>query len=109
VRVADLLYTRKGTEKRQTHFNRISAKHIDFVLCRADDVSPVLAVELDDASHDRDDRKDRDTFVDGAFAAAGFPLLRVRARAGYNAGELARSIHEAMTPMPNERPSEDQS
>ena len=40
VRLADLVYMPKGTANRQTHFNRIQSKHVDFVLCTRDKLSP---------------------------------------------------------------------
>ena len=94
VRLADLIYIPRGTESRQKHFNRIKSKHIDFVLCDPQSVRPMLAIELDDSSHNRSDRQDRDEFVDAALDDAGLPLLRVPACAGYNEDELARSIHD---------------
>ncbi len=53
VRVGDVLKTKKGlnASERQKAFNRISAKHFDFVLCKPDDLSIMAAVELDDSSH----------------------------------------------------------
>jgi len=81
VRLADLVWMPKGTEQRQSHFNRISSKHIDFLLCDDDAIRPLLVIELDDSSHERQDRKSRDVFVDQALAAAELPMLRVRARA----------------------------
>jgi len=48
----------------------------------------VLAIELDDSSHDREDRKDRDAFVDQVFAAARKPILHVRARGTYQTDEI---------------------
>jgi hypothetical protein len=56
VRLANLVYVSRGTESRQSHFNRIQSKHIDFVLCD-NDLTPVLAIELDDASHAEESRK----------------------------------------------------
>jgi len=94
VRLADLLFIRRGTERRQSYFNRIRSKHIDFVLCDRDAVRPLLAIELDDSSHNRPDRKQRDTFVDSALAAAELPILHVKARADYDGEELARAIEE---------------
>ena len=91
VRLADLIFVRRGTEKRQSLFNRIQSKHIDFVLCSHDVVRPMLAIELDDASHDRKDRQDRDGFVDSALAAAGLPILHVKASAKYDANAFAGS------------------
>jgi len=46
------------------YFNRISAKHVDFLLCHGFDLKPVFAIELDDSSHDKADRIERDEFVD---------------------------------------------
>ena len=92
VRLADLLFIRRGTEKRQSHFNRIQSKHIDFVLCDRNAVRPLLAIELDDSSHNRADRQARDAFVDSALKAAGLPILHVPASSGYNAKKLAATI-----------------
>ena len=96
VRLADLVFLPRGTEKRQSHFNRIQSKHIDFVLCDHDVVRPLLAIELDDSSHNRADRQDRDVFVDSALAAAGLPILHVPALASYNVQELANAIEQEL-------------
>ena len=92
VRVADLLSVKKGTEKRQGHQNRVTSKHIDFVLCDRTAISPVLAIELDDSSHEAAERQARDLFLDGAFAAAELPLLHVKARRSYDVSEVAKEI-----------------
>ncbi len=88
VRIADVLGVVKGTEKRQTHFNKISAKHIDFLICDNTTLIPIFAVELDDSSHARAKQLERDKFVNHAFDAAGLPLFRIRARKGYVVEEL---------------------
>jgi very-short-patch-repair endonuclease len=92
VRVADLLSVKKGTEKRQGHQNRVTSKHIDFVLCDRTAMSPVLAIELDDSSHEAAERQKRDSFLDSAFAAAELPLLHVKARRWYDVSEVAKEI-----------------
>jgi hypothetical protein len=91
VRLCDLLSLGK-CESWQSHWNRIQSKHVDFVLCTYDEIQPVLVIELDDSSHEREDRKQRDTFVDAALAAAGLPLLRVTARASYNVAEVRAAV-----------------
>ena len=96
VRLADLVYIERGTEKRQSYFNRIQSKHIDFVLCDRNDIKPILAIELDDSSHRRADRIARDEFVDNALAQAGLPLLRVPVRANYDPAELRNQIQDAI-------------
>src|SRR5207249_5875833 len=51
----------------------------------------VLAIELDDLSHDREGRQTRDEFVDDVLAGCGVALLRVRAARSYEPRELERS------------------
>ena len=93
VRLADVIKVRKGTDSWQSHFNRIQSKHIDFLLCDPETVSPVLAIELDDSSHNQSKRQDRDDFVNSVFAAAKLPLLRVSAKRGYECDELRDLIN----------------
>ena len=88
VRVADLVHVARS-EDRQAHQNRISQKHVDFVLCAPDTMKPLLALELDDKSHARQDRVARDEIVDNVFRAAGLPLLHVPNRSGYVPAELS--------------------
>lgn len=82
VRLGDILFT---TELRQgwKYSNRINQKHIDFLLCHPDTMRPLLAIELDDSSHQREDSQERDRFKDAAFAAAGLPLIRITTRRNY--------------------------
>jgi Protein of unknown function (DUF2726) len=84
VRLADVVTVRCARGGRQFWwaFGPIAQKHVDFVVCDAG-FCPVLAVELDDASHRRADRARRDRFVDQAMASAGVPLVRVRAAREY--------------------------
>ena len=82
VRLADLVFVTKGASAWQSHFNRINGKHVDFVLCDRD-LAPVVAIELDDLSHDDEDRQERDKFVDLALAAAALPIVRIRAKRAY--------------------------
>jgi len=96
VRLADLVYMPKGTANRQAHFNRIQSKHVDFVLCTRDKLSPVLVIELDDASHEEEARRDRDTFVDAALTAAGLPILHIPAQRSYVPAELVAAIQQKL-------------
>lgn len=72
-------------------FNRIQAKQADFVLCHPETGRALLVIELDDKSHGRADRKDRDEFIDQACASAGLPILHVRAGT-YDVKRLATDI-----------------
>lgn len=93
VRLANLVLIERGTRGRQSHFNRIQAKCVDFVLCDAQSLSPQLVIELDDSSHDKPDRQERDTFVDAVLASAGLPILHVRWQPIYQVQDLTERIH----------------
>lgn len=58
-------------------FQKISQKHVDFLICRHGDWMPMLGIEVDDASHDTAERRQRDQFVNELFAATHVPLLRL--------------------------------
>ncbi len=94
VRVGDILKTRKGlnASERQKAFNKISAKHFDFVLCKPDDLSVLAAVELDDSSHNTNKRILRDEFLEGACKSAGLKLHRFKARKSYTIAEVQESL-----------------
>lgn len=79
-------------EGAQAQRNRIDRKHIDFLLCDPHTMQPLLAIELDDSTHRRPDRMERDRFVDAVFEQVGLPLLRVAARKGYEPGELLELV-----------------
>jgi len=92
VRLADVLYIPKGTERWQSHFNRIQSKHLDFVLCDKATLRPLLAIELDDATHRQTKRRQRDDFLNQALASARLPLLRVPAAGSYAVESLREDI-----------------
>jgi hypothetical protein len=96
VSLNNLVTVEKGTGSFQAFHNKVDRKSVDFVLFDRSAVSPVLAIELDDSSHDREDRQERDAFVDRVLAKAGLPLLHVRAQAAYDPKQLAALISEAV-------------
>jgi len=103
VRLADLFDVKDGLERgpRQTALNRITRKHLDFVVCDRATCVPVLAIELDDASHGRADRQTRDLFVDGLCRASGLPLVRQPARRGYTMDEVRAALATSQTASPD--------
>ncbi|MCL4266065.1 MAG: DUF2726 domain-containing protein [Anaerolineae bacterium] len=89
VNLGDLFYASTGDQgQNQAYRNRISRKHLDFLLCDPNTLRPLLGIELDDSSHNRSDRQQRDQFVDGVFAAAGLPLVHVRVSHSYSPDKL---------------------
>jgi Zn-finger domain associated with topoisomerase type I len=94
IRVADVLTPKKGSDKStwQRAFNRISAKHFDFVVCEASSLTPLVAVELDDSSHSNKSASQRDSAKDAACQSAGFPLVRVKAARSYAVAEIQQLL-----------------
>lgn len=76
VRLADLFQVGQGVGQ-QSAFNKISRKHIDFVLTDPATSRILCGIELDDRSHKHPDRVERDKFVNEVFARNQLPLLRV--------------------------------
>ena len=72
----------------------IDRKSVDFVLCDKQYISPKLAIELDDRSHERPDRIDRDSEVERMLNDAGLPLLRIENHGAFNPTELSIRIAE---------------
>jgi len=73
------------------HINR---KSVDFVLCDKAYISPKLAIELDDRSHERPDRQERDQEVERIFQQAGVPLLRLQNHGQFSVTDLSQKIGE---------------
>jgi hypothetical protein len=49
-------------------------------------------VELDDRSHDRPDRQDRDELVDDVLGRAGIPVVHWPAQATYDPAKLREAL-----------------
>ena len=94
VRLGDVVQPARklGRSQGQTALNKINRKHLDFVICRADDLALLAAVELDDSSHRRRDRMERDVFVDNALKSAGIPVVRFAVKRGYDLAEVKTQL-----------------
>ncbi len=92
-RIADVLKVKSlgsDTSRWQRAFNKINAKHFDFVLCDSEQLSYLCAIELNDRSHEQPARIKRDKFVTQACEAAGLPLLMYPTQADYSPSELQK-------------------
>lgn len=76
IRLADLIEVDKYINNRQWgfYFNKIKAKHIDFAI--TDDMKIIALIELDDYTHNRTERKERDIFVNDVLYQTGYILIR---------------------------------
>ncbi len=80
-------------------FRHISQKSVDFVLCDKAYISPLLAIELDDRTHHREDRVERDIEVERILKSAGLPLLRLENHGSFNPIHLRELIEKALVLM----------
>ncbi|HIE1976826.1 TPA: DUF2726 domain-containing protein [Escherichia coli] len=80
VRVADIVQLNGNIRPRSRQwwqlFRMVSQWHVDVVIVERRSFSIVAAVELDDASHLRPERRRRDILLEEVLMQAGIPLLR---------------------------------
>ena len=84
VRLGDLLEVPSGTPDERAWRNRVQSKHLDFVICDRVHTRPLVAIELDDSTHRRPDRVERDEQVDRFCDDAGLPLVRFRVERAFD-------------------------
>jgi hypothetical protein len=75
---------------------KISQKHVDFVIIDPVTTAILLVIELDDKTHELQDRRARDVFVDDALAAAGVAILRVPAAKEYDLEQLRDQLEHLL-------------
>lgn len=98
VRVADAITVKSNTDRSawQTAFNKISAKHFDFVVCNKENLGILCAVELDDKSHQREDRVERDKLLENVCRAAKLPLVRFDVSSSYSSQAVRRQVLQSI-------------
>ncbi len=92
VRLSDLVLIRATGSTWAKARNQIQSKHVDFVLLDPAGLTIQVVIELDDRSHEREDRKDRDALVDQILAEAEIPILHITATYNYDPHQLLRQI-----------------
>lgn len=78
VQLSRLLGVKKGNNY-QAWFNRINRMSADFVVCNKDS-SIVAVIELDDATHQKEDRQAADAKKDKALISADIRIVRWQAK-----------------------------
>lgn len=76
--------------------HHINQKSVDFVICDLANEKPLVAIELDDRSHEREDRIERDIIVEDILKNAKLPLLRFEYSKAYNLNEISQKVLEAL-------------
>lgn len=93
IRMADLVEPNYSRKDRGYYFffKKVMAKHVDFALCKPDNLHVELLIELDDPSHEREDRQERDEFVESVYEETGYNLLRL-----YSDDDIEKLVTEAL-------------
>lgn len=96
VRLADLVGCQEQWPSVAT-LGRITQKHVDFVLFDERCTRVLVAIELDDSSHERKTTIERDRFVNDLLNSVRVPLLRVQAAGKYNPMVLRQQLEITLT------------
>lgn len=76
-------------------FNKIKSKSIDFVITE-NNGKIKMCIELDDKSHNKNNRIERDNFINEIFNQANIKLLRIPVQDFYNLENLELKIKESL-------------
>ena len=77
VRLLDIIKPKSGEKKYKTLLYKVQSKHVDFVICDQN-MNIKAIIELDDSSHDKPDRIERDKFVDMILRSVGYKVIHTR-------------------------------
>lgn len=77
IRLLDIIKPRSGEKKYKTLLYKVQSKHVDFVICDQN-MNIKAIIELDDSSHNRQDRMERDQFVDTILTSVGYKVIHTR-------------------------------
>lgn len=80
----------------QKYFNKIASKTIDFVLVDKSSCRIKLCIELDDSTHNKQKRIERDKFINELFESLEINLLRYPVYNVYYKDPLKKKIKENM-------------
>ena len=88
-RILEIYYRRKQQQLR----NRIDRKSIDFVLYDEKTKKIVCCIELDDSTHEREERIERDLFLDKIFKDT-IKLIRIKVQNYYDYNKILNMIKD---------------
>ena len=90
VQLSQILGVEKGYSYSEW-YNRINRMSVDFVVCnKAAEI--VALIELDDSTHEKEDRKEADRKKDKACKDAGIRLIRWNVKAIPNKAEIRKTV-----------------
>lgn len=79
-----------------TEFNKIKSKSIDYAIVD-NNYKYKLFIELDDYTHNYNNRIKRDNYINNLFKTHNLKLLRIKVKNTYNMAELEQQIKELIS------------
>ena len=96
VRLANLVQVKSGSGPFWKNFSPIGMKCVDFAVVRRDTMRLLLVIELDDRTHARTERRQRDHFLDQVLTTVDIVVLHWPVSASYNRTELSQAIRSKL-------------
>lgn len=96
VHLSALLDYRVKGQNWNAAFRHINGKSVDFVLIGKESYKVICAIELDDSTHNKPERKERDVEIERIFNQARIPLARISKFESMTKPELAKVITDVI-------------
>ena len=96
VHLSALLDYRVKGQNWNAAFRHINGKSVDFVLIGKESYKVVCAIELDDSTHSKPDRIERDAEIERMFKEARIPLARISKFESMTKPEIAKVVTDAI-------------
>lgn len=96
-KLIDIATVPKNTPNYNTFIRKVIQKHVDFVIYEKENPSTTkLVIELNDSTHNKENRKTRDIEVDKVLKSAGIPILWIPVQKDYGFHEIKNKIETAL-------------
>ena len=96
VHLSALLDYRVKGQNWNAAFRHINGKSVDFVLIGKESYKVICVIELDDSTHSKPDRIERDVEIERMFKEAGIPLARISKFESMPKSEIAKVVTDAI-------------
>ena len=96
VHLSALLDYRVKGQNWNAAFRHINGKSVDFVLIGKESYKVICVIELDDSTHSKPDRIERDVEIERMFKEAGIPLARISKFESMTKPEIAKVVTDAI-------------
>lgn len=96
VHLSALLDYRVKGQNWNAAFRHINGKSVDFVLIGKESYKVICVIELDDSTHSKPNRIERDVEIERMFKEAGIPLARISKFESMTKPEIAKVVTDAI-------------